>query len=284
MMLNDTQMAKHIDALVSAALKEDVGEGDITAALIPIDAQAQAKLICREAAVLCGIPWFDATFDAVDSSVNIVWKAQEGDKLAPDQTVCEIKGNARSILTAERTAINLLQSLSGTASVSRRYAEKLAGLKTRVLDTRKTIPGMRIAQKYASKIGGAKNHRIGLYDGVLIKENHIRAAGSIAQALEQALATTPPNTLLEVEVESIAELNIALEAGAKRILLDNFSLDQLKESVEITAGRAELEASGNVTLQTIREIAITGVDYISVGALTKHLHAVDFSLQFNLQL
>jgi nicotinate-nucleotide pyrophosphorylase (carboxylating) len=277
-------MTKHIDALVSAALKEDVGDGDITAALIPADAQAQAKLICREAAVLCGVPWFDATFKAVDASINIGWKAKEGEKLEPDQTVCEIKGNARSILTAERTAINLLQSLSGTASVSRRYAEKLAGLKTRVLDTRKTIPGMRMAQKYASKIGGAVNHRLGLYDGVLIKENHIRAAGSIAQAIEQALATTLPNTLLEVEVESIAELSIALEAGAKRVLLDNFSLNQLQEAVEITAGRAALEASGNVTLQIIREIAETGVDYISVGALTKHLHAVDFSLQFELQL
>ncbi len=277
-------MKQHIVSLVSAALEEDIGSGDITAALIPSQAQARAKLICREQAVLCGRAWFDATFSAVDDRVEISWQAKEGEMLVPDQIACEIQGNARSILTAERTAINLLQSLSGTASIARRYADKLTGLHTKVLDTRKTIPGMRLAQKYAAKIGGAENHRIGLYDGILIKENHIRAAGSVAKAVKKAVATTPPGTLLEVEVENLEELVQALDAGAKRILLDNFSLEQLREAVQLCPEEVDLEASGNVTFETLRAIAQTGVDYISVGALTKHLHAIDFSLEFTLDL
>ena len=277
-------MEKHIVSLVSAALEEDIGSGDITAALIPSQALAQAKLICREQAVLCGRPWFDATFSAVDDQVEISWQAKEGEMLVSNQIACEIQGNARSILTAERTAINLLQSLSGTASIARGYADKLTGLHTKVLDTRKTIPGMRLAQKYAAKIGGAENHRIGLYDGILIKENHIRAAGSVAKAVKKAVATTPPGTLLEVEVENLPELVQALNAGAKRILLDNFSLEQLREAVKLCPDEVDLEASGNVTLESLREIAQTGVDYISVGAITKHLQAVDFSLEFTLDL
>ncbi len=277
-------MEKHINTLVRAALEEDVGSGDLTAALIPEDARANALLISREDAVLCGKPWFDATFAAVDASLDIRWLVEEGAKLKTEQAICEIAGNARSILTAERTAINLLQTLSGTATITQRYVEQLQGLHTRLLDTRKTIPGMRLAQKYAAKTGGAVNHRVGLYDGVLIKENHIRAAGSIAAAVEKARLTTPAGVLLEVEVEKQEEMQQAVKAGAKRILLDNFSLAQLRVAVSQKPGDVELEASGNVTLETLREIAQTGVDYISVGALTKHLHAVDFSLQFILTL
>lgn len=277
-------MMKHIQTLVKAALAEDVGSGDLTAKLIPKAASAHAQLICRDDAILCGRPWFEAVFAAVDDSVELIWRAIEGDNIEPGQALCELRGNARSILTAERTAINLLQSLSGTATTARQYVDRLEGLNTRVLDTRKTIPGMRLSQKYACKIGGAMNHRIGLFDGVLIKENHIRAAGSIAKAMHQALQNTAPGTLLEVEVENLNELGEALEAGARRILLDNFSLEQLCEAVAIRPEQVEFEASGDVSLETIREIAQTGVDFISVGALTKHLHAIDYSLQFTLDL
>lgn len=276
-------MEKYINTLVQAALEEDIGRGDLTAILIPENTQAKAQLISRENAVLCGRPWFEASFTAVDSSVEIRWFAEEGSDLAVDQKVCEIKGNARSILTAERTAINLLQTLSGTASITRRYVEQLEGMKTQVLDTRKTIPGMRVAQKYAARTGGALNHRFGLYDGILIKENHIRAAGSIKKAIELAIQTAPGGIMLEVEVESLGEMQQAIEAGAKRILLDNFSLDQLGKAVDRKPNEVELEASGNVTFETLREIAQTGVDYVSVGALTKHLRAVDYSLQFILE-
>lgn len=276
-------MEKYINTLVQAALEEDIGRGDLTAILIPENTQAKAQLVSRENAVLCGRPWFEASFTAVDSSVEIRWFAEEGSDLAVDQKVCEIKGNARSILTAERTAINLLQTLSGTASITRRYVEQLEGMKTQVLDTRKTIPGMRVAQKYAARTGGALNHRFGLYDGILIKENHIRAAGSIKKAVELAIQTAPSGIMLEVEVESLGEMQQAIEAGAKRILLDNFSLDQLGKAVDRKPNEVELEASGNVTFETLREIAQTGVDYVSVGALTKHLRAVDYSLQFILE-
>jgi len=277
-------MKQHIQKLVRSVLAEDVGAGDLTAALIPVQAQAEARLICRESAILCGQSWFDEVFVQTDAQVDIDWQIDEGETMAPDQTVCLIRGNARSILTAERSAINLLQTLSGTATTARHYADHLQGLNTRVLDTRKTIPGLRLAQKYAAKTGGAANHRVGLYDGVLIKENHIRAAGSIAAALHQALQTTPQGTLLEIEVESLNELEQALKAGACRVLLDNFSLEQLREAVMMRPEQVRLEASGNVTLETLREIALTGVDFISVGALTKHLQAVDFSLQFSIDL
>jgi nicotinate-nucleotide pyrophosphorylase (carboxylating) len=274
---------KYINILVQAALEEDIGRGDLTAILVPENTQAKAQLISRENAVLCGSPWFEASFTALDSSVEIRWFAEEGSDLAVGQKVCEITGNARSILTAERTAINLLQTLSGTASITRRYVEQLEGMKTQVLDTRKTIPGMRVAQKYAARTGGALNHRFGLYDGILLKENHIRAAGSIKKAVELAVQAAPVGILLEVEVESLDEMQQAIEAGAKRILLDNFSLDQLGKAVDRKPNEVELEASGNVTFETLREIAQTGVDYVSVGALTKHLRAVDYSLQFILE-
>lgn len=277
-------MKQSIQNLVRSVLAEDVGSGDLTAALIPEKARAEARLICRESAVLCGRAWFDEVFAQVDERLVLDWQIDEGLKMAPDQEICLIRGNARSILTAERSAINLLQTLSGTATTARHYAEQLQGLNTRVLDTRKTIPGLRLAQKYAAKIGGAANHRVGLYDGVLIKENHIRAAGSISAALNQALAATPQGTLLEIEVENLDELEQALQAGARRVLLDNFSLQQLRDAVKMRPEQVKLEASGNVTLETLREIAQTGVDYISVGALTKHLRAIDFSLQFSIDL
>jgi nicotinate-nucleotide pyrophosphorylase (carboxylating) len=276
-------MDKHIKILVQAALEEDIGSGDLTAALIPEKTQATAILVCREAAVLCGRHWFDAVFAEVDETLKINWFAAEGAMLDVDQKVCEIKGKARSMLMAERTAINLLQTLSGTATVTRHYVDQLQGLNTRILDTRKTIPGLRLAQKYAARTGGAVNHRLGLYDGILIKENHIRTAGSIAAAVTRARETAPEGVLLEVEVESQAEMLQAVDAGATRILLDNFSVDQLRIAVSRKPDNVMLEASGNVTLETLREIAQTGVDYISVGALTKHLRAVDFSLQFNLE-
>lgn len=270
-----------ISDLVSLTLQEDIGDGDLTAALIDAETTAQARLICKEQAVLCGVVWANEVFRQVDSSLVVNWNAQDGDKLQPDQVVFEALGNARSILTAERAAINLLQTLSGTASEANRYASKLDGLHTRVLDTRKTIPGLRMAQKYAAKVGGAENHRMGLFDGVLIKENHIRSAGfTMTNSVRQAIEDTPRGILLEVEVESIAGMHEAITAGAKRILLDNFSNEELAQAVTENDGQALLEASGNVTIESLRDIALTGVDYISVGALTKHLTAVDFSLQF----
>ena len=275
-------MNDHIAEAVRTALQEDVGSGDLTAALIPGTAGAQARLVARESAVLCGREWFDATFAAVDERIEIDWRIPEGAVLDADRLVCVIQGPARSILTAERTAINFLQTLSGTATAARAYVDRLQGLSTRVLDTRKTIPGLRLAQKYAARIGGAMNHRVGLFDGVLIKENHIRAAGSITAAVAQALRNTPAGVLLEVEVESLDELDEAIRAGAKRVLLDNFSLEQMRAAVAGKPDDVELEASGNITLETIREVAQTGVDYISVGALSKHLRAIDFSLLFDL--
>ncbi len=272
--------AAQIKKLVKLTLDEDIGAGDLTAGLIDAKVDANAKLICREQAILCGVEWVNAVFAAVDKNIKVQWSGQDGDTLEENQVVFEAHGNARSILTAERAAINILQTLSGTATEANRYAVQLAGLHTKVLDTRKTIPGLRIAQKYAAKVGGAENHRIGLFDGVLIKENHIRSAGSIGKAVKAAINLTPKNTLLEVEVENITGMHEAIGAGAKRILLDNFTNDELAQAVKENEGRAVLEASGNVTIDSLRQIALTGVDYISVGALTKHLRAIDFSLQF----
>ena len=275
-------MENHILESVRTALREDIGSGDLTAALIPASARARARLIARETAVLCGRDWFNAAFAEIDNRVEIDWQVEEGGTLGADQPVCLIQGSARSILTAERTAINFLQTLSGTATATRAYVDRLQGLQTRVLDTRKTIPGLRLAQKHAARTGGAMNHRVGLFDGVLIKENHVRAAGSITAAVIQALHNTPEGVLLEVEVESLEELDEAIKAGAKRVLLDNFSLEQMRSAVTASPPGVELEASGNITLETIREVAETGVDYISVGALSKHVRAVDFSLLFDL--
>ncbi|MFZ2450239.1 MAG: carboxylating nicotinate-nucleotide diphosphorylase [Methylovulum miyakonense] len=261
-------------------LNEDVGSGDLTAAIIPENLRAQAQVITRETMVVCGQEWFNAVFAALDPAVNIVWQVTEGDTAIAGTRLCSLDGNARALLTGERTALNLLQTLSATATVSRRYADAVAGTGCKVLDTRKTLPGLRKAQKYAVACGGCHNHRIGLYDGVLIKENHIIAAGSIANAVKAA--RQHPGIPVEVEVESLAELAEALAAKPERIMLDNFTLDDLRTAVALTAGAVGLEASGNISLANIRAIAETGVDYISIGALTKNLQAVDLSMRIQL--
>ncbi len=261
------------------ALAEDVGDGDLTAALISAGNQIQAQLICRQQAILSGAAWVDEVFFQVDPSVDLQWRQADGDSLQENTLVCTIQGAAASILTAERTALNFLQTLSGTATHTAIYVEAVQGVAVNILDTRKTLPGLRMAQKYAVTCGGGINHRIGLYDAILIKENHIAASGSIPAVLEQACKLFP-GVPIEIEVENLGELKIALEAGARRVLLDNFSLQQLHEAVALNQGRARLEASGGVNLRTVRAIAETGVDDISVGALTKDLQAVDFSLLF----
>ena len=265
---------------VRAALAEDIGSGDITAALIPADQQAQAHVICRETAVLCGMAWFNAVFAEIDTAVEVSWQKKDGEALAAGNTLCTLRGPARAILSGERTALNFLQTLSATASVSRRYAERVADLPVKILDTRKTIPGLRAAQKYAVRTGGCHNHRSGLYDAILIKENHIAAAGSIAQAVAQA-ARNNPGKMIEVEVEDEAGISAALDTAATRLLLDNFSTGELRAAVESINGRIELEASGSFNLDNLREAAETGVDYISVGSLTKHIHAIDLSMRFD---
>ena len=264
---------------VATALAEDVGTGDLTAQLIPSSQTARATVISRETAVLCGQAWFDACFHQIDPNVKINWEAAEGDYVRTNQRLCVISGSARSLLTAERTALNFLQTLSGTASATRRYADAIAGTQTVVMDTRKTLPGLRVVQKYAVTIGGGANQRMGLYDGILIKENHIAAASGIANVLMAAhgLDVQVP---IQIEVESLAELTTALEQGATLVLLDNFSIEQLREAVTINQGHAVLEASGNITLDNIRAVAETGVDRISIGAITKHLQAIDLSMRF----
>lgn len=269
-----------ISSQVAAALLEDLGSGDLTAALIAEDASSRAEVVCRESAVLCGAPWFDEVFRQLDPAVQVEWLAAEGDQLMAGQQICSLIGNTRALLTGERTALNYLQTLSATATKAWKYARQVAGTGVKVLDTRKTIPGLRLQQKYAVKCGGCHNHRVGLYDAILIKENHINAAGSIHAALSAAKALAPQGVPVEIEVESVEQLREALAAGAERMLLDNFTLDQLKAAVRENAGRARLEASGGVNLETIRAIAETGVDDISVGELTKDIKAVDLSMRF----
>ena len=264
---------------VRIALAEDIGSGDITAVLVPEHQTAQATVISREPAIVCGMAWFNAVFSELDSRVDIDWLVRDGDAVHSDQALCKLSGPARALLSGERTALNFLQTLSATATLSHRYAETVADLPVRILDTRKTIPGLRNAQKYAVRIGGCDNHRAGLYDGILIKENHIAAAGSIDSAVKQVRADNP-NIPVEVEVENGTQLLQALEAGAERLLLDNHSLPELTAAVKTVAGRAGLEASGGVTLNNIREIALTGVDYISTGSLTKDIRAIDLSMIF----
>lgn len=273
-------IAEDIAASVARALAEDIGSGDITARLIPEQTTARAAVISREAAVLSGRPWFDEVFRQLDGRVQIVWHVQDGDRIQPDQTLCELRGMARPLLTGERTALNFLQTLSGTATVTARYVDAVRGTRARVLDTRKTLPGLRAAQKYAVTCGGGHNHRMGLYDAVLLKENHIAAAGSVTAALAQARAAVAAEVPIEIEVENLDQLRAALSVGATRILLDNFDLSRLAAAVHETAGRAKLEASGGITLDNIRAIAQTGVDFISIGSLTKHIHAIDLSLRF----
>ncbi len=264
---------------VRAALAEDIGSGDLTAALIPPDAMAEAWVISREGAVVCGRPWVDEVFRQLDAGVTIQWQVGEGDRVEPGQSLFHLRGAARALLTGERSALNFLQTLSGTATLAKRYADEVSDLSVKVLDTRKTLPGLRSAQKYAVRCGGCHNHRHGLYDGVLIKENHILAAGSIAKAISK-VRPYAKGKLIEVESESLVELQEALDAGADIIMLDNFSLSQIREAVSLNGGRAKLEVSGNVTLDGLRPLAETGVDYISTGALTKHVRAIDLSMRF----
>jgi nicotinate-nucleotide pyrophosphorylase (carboxylating) len=284
----DLTLPHNIAAVVEHALTEDVGSGDLTAQLIPVERQAQAQVISRETAVLCGQAWFDETFRQCGSDIRVQWQAHDGEMIRPNQMLCSIHGPARPMLTAERTALNFLQTLSGTATLVRRYADKVRGTNARILDTRKTIPGLRGAQKYAVRCGGGHNHRHGLYDGILIKENHIIAAGSIAEAVKAAfqLGTDVP---VQVEAENLTQVEEALQAGADMILLDNFPIHQLSTAVRIRQrfrlpdGSYPLfEASGNIDLSNVRLVADAGVDRISIGSLTKHISAIDLSMRFEL--
>ena len=274
----DAALQAAFEANIAAALAEDIGSGDLTGLLVPAGHEVQARVIVREEAVLCGAPWFEGVMTRIDPRICIEWRHAEGDLMAADAAVCMITGPARSLLTAERSALNFLQLLSGVASATRRHVQAVEGTAARILDTRKTLPGLRLAQKYAVRVGGGDNQRLALYDGILIKENHIAAAGGVAAALRaaQALGSGAP---VQIEVESLDELRQALDAGATSVLLDNFSTALMREAVAINAGRALLEASGGVNMATLREIAETGVDRISIGALTKDVQATDYSLR-----
>lgn len=277
--LSDVDFGDTVARNVQAAIDEDVGSGDLTAQLIPEAQSAKARIISRENAVLCGIAWVQQCFKLLAPNSTIDWLVNEGETLKPNVSLCEIKGNAREILTAERTALNFLQTLSATATITRQYVEAISGTSARILDTRKTIPGLRMAQKYAVVVGGGLNQRLALYDGILIKENHIMAAGSIAAALKSA-ERLAAQVSIQIEVETLAQLEEAIAAGAQNILLDNFELSQLSAAVRLTKQRAILEASGGIDISNVREIALTGVDRISIGSLTKHIQAVDLSLRF----
>lgn len=273
-------LASVIEHNVAAALSEDVGSGDLTAFLTPADSTSRATVVCRSEAVLCGQAWFEACFRRLDRDVEFTWYAAEGGKIGASTTVCAVSGFARALLTAERSALNFLQTLSAVATATRRYVEAVKGTRAAIVDTRKTLPGLRTAQKYAVTVGGGVNHRLGLYDAILIKENHIAAAGGITAALVAAQKIAPAGVWIQIEVETLDQLREALAAGARMILLDNMDLEQMREAVKISSGRAQLEASGGVTLDHVRAIAETGVDRISIGGLTKDIKAVDFSLRF----
>ena len=272
---------EQIHQQVALALSEDIGAGDLTASLISPSECVRAKLICRDESVACGRNWVDAVFKTLDTGVQIDWHCEDGDDLHAGQTWCIIEGSVRAILSGERTALNFAQLLAGTATATRILVRELQDTQAQLLDTRKTVPGLRLAQKYAVQCGGGNNHRLGLYDGILIKENHIRSAGSIKSALAAAQTHAGNVDLIEIEVENLDELSQALQAGARRIMLDNFSVTQLRSAVELNQGQAQLEASGNVTAETIRKIALTGVDFISCGEITKNVRAIDLSLQFD---
>jgi nicotinate-nucleotide pyrophosphorylase (carboxylating) len=278
----DLDLTNALNANVSLALSEDVGTGDLTGELVPSDARVIAHVVVREDAVLCGAPWFDAVMLALDSSIVVDWQYAEGALMSADTVVCKVQAPARSLLTAERSALNFMQLLSGVATATRRYVGLIKGTSASILDTRKTLPGMRLAQKYAVRVGGGKNQRLALYDGILIKENHIAAAGGIVPALQNAsevIAKYDRQISVQIEVESLDQLRLALDSGASSILLDNFDTSMMREAVAINNGRALLEASGGVDISTVRAIAETGVDRISIGALTKDVKAVDFSLR-----
>lgn len=271
------QFTDLVQSQVATALAEDLGTGDLTASLVP-DSKTTATIVSRQQAVICGIDWANACFLQLDSNTQIEWHVEEGEHVNANQTLCTITSQAKTLLSAERCALNFLQLLSAIATQTKAYVDLVHGLKAQILDTRKTIPGLRLVQKYAVTVGGGFNQRIALYDGILIKENHIASAGSITAALEQAFALHA-DVPIQIEVESLSELKEALEAGAASILLDDFTLADMRSAVEMTAGRALLEASGNVNLQTVRQIAETGVDRISVGALTKNIQAIDLSMR-----
>ncbi|MGD8999893.1 MAG: carboxylating nicotinate-nucleotide diphosphorylase [Granulosicoccaceae bacterium] len=277
--MSPDDLESHVPQDVAKALVEDVGSGDITAELIGEDTQANATVITREDCVVCGRFWFDEVFQQLDHGITINWHVTDGERVTANTVLCTLTGPARTLLTGERTALNFLQSLSGTATIAAQYADAVAGTGAQVLDTRKTIPGLRHAQKYAVKCGGCRNHRLGLYDAYLIKENHIQAAGSITAAIKRAreLYADKP---VEVEVEHLDQLDEALQAGADTVLLDNFDIETLRQAVTLNKGRAKLEASGGITLDNIRAVAETGVDYISTGVLTKHVRAIDLSMRF----
>ncbi len=280
MSIPESLLEQSIQINIQHALQEDIGEADITALLTPEDEQATATVITREAMILAGQPWVNALIQAYDPNVKITWLKQDGDSIAANSVLFKLAGSARSLLTVERPALNFIQTLSAVATKTADYVKHLDGLNTKLLDTRKTLPGLRIAQKYAVAIGGGQNHRLGLFDAFLIKENHIMAAGGIAQAIAKARAIAP-NKPVEVEVETWDELNQALEANADIVMLDNFSQQQMIAAVQHVAGRCKLEASGNITLDNLREVATTGVDYISMGVLTKDVKAIDLSMRFN---
>jgi len=267
---------------IARFIHEDLGSTDLTALIVPATTLAEASVLTRVDMVLCGSPWFEAVFALLDPTVHINWLVGEGDQVSANELICKLTGPARSLLTGERTALNLLQTLSGTATLSRRFAQETEGTGLVVLDTRKTIPGLRNAQKYAVRCGGCSNHRFGLYDGILIKENHITSAGSIGLAVRKAIELNT-HVPIEIEVETLDELTQALDAGANRIMLDNFDLDMMRKAVTLNAGRAKLEVSGNVSLEKIKAIAATGVDYVSVGALTKNVKAIDLSMRITLR-
>ena len=269
-----------IQSQVSQALAEDIGSGDLTAALIPENKQSTAHLICRDNAILCGQDWFTEVFQQLNQQIQIKWHYSDGESIAEDQCICTLTGNSRDILTGERTAMNFLQTLSGTATVTASYVKHLEKSNIKLLDTRKTIPGLREAQKYAVRCGGGYNHRHGLFDGILIKENHIMAAGSIQKAVQNARNNSPHTLKIEVEIETLEELQQALTAQADIMLLDNMSNDMLKQAVEINNQQAKLEVSGDITHKRLKDLAQLGIDYISTGAITKHLTATDFSLRF----
>ena len=275
--MTDSSLPTDLALIVNLALQEDIGDGDITSLLIADNLQAKAHILCREEAILCGIAWVEETYRNIDSRLQIQWNFKDGDSLKKDAQVAEIVGNARAILTGERTALNFLQTLSGTATITKQYTERLKGTSVILLDTRKTLPGMRNAQKYAVRVAGGSNHRKGLYDAYLVKENHIQSCGSISNAIATARKINP-NKVLEVEVQNLEQLSEAISAKPDIIMLDNFELQDIRKAVTINPGNAKLEVSGNINQESLVNVAKTGVDYISVGALTKHCRAIDFSL------
>jgi len=278
----DAGLTLAFESNIAAALAEDIGAGDVTGKLVPENEIVSAHVIVREAAVLCGAPWFEAVMKQLNARIKIVWRYAEGDLMVADSEVCAIEAPARALLTAERAALNFLQLLSGVATATRGYVELIAGTKAAILDTRKTLPGLRLAQKYAVRVGGGMNQRLALYDGILIKENHIAAAGGVTPAMQAALILNAGVTI-QIEVENLQQLQEALEAGAQSVLLDNFSLEMMREAVTLTNGRALLEGSGGVNRDSVRAIAETGVDRISIGGLTKDVRATDYSLRILLK-